>query len=383
MTVTTLLPTFFENKSASNIQLDFNGDILFYIVDNDVFDSDGQVIDNLISSYKNSHLPHHNICMGLANTSEIVIIPDPSNCNRYYIITSAVTLISCNTPYVNPMPNAAEPYVAILDFNLERPDNPSKFGAISSIERLVDVSSVPSPYSWYGTDLGGVLFASSKLRNDNGESFRYLFVSCTTVSPSYDKGIVRFKIGDNGVVYDGFIPFEVQNATGGLRSEMELFELPNGRFRIACPYLSMGTTHNGRNLAASIYVAELDASGNVFSNNEKTLYFYSNDNNSSYEEPFVRGLEFSPDGSKLFITHDISEYHNKPFEYYDFNTPNTSDPNGNGIYSLDINSGTVNEEDFQNSQIELAVDGKIYLGANERLASLSDPNNPSATNFID
>lgn len=144
MTVTTLLPTFVGNKSASNIQLDFNGDILFYIVDNNVFDSDGQVIDNLISSYKNSHLPHHNICMGVANTSEIVIIPDPSNCNRYYIITSAETSISCNTP-VTPMLNPAEPYVAILDFNLERPDNPSKFGAISSIERLVDVSSVPSP----------------------------------------------------------------------------------------------------------------------------------------------------------------------------------------------------------------------------------------------
>jgi len=363
------------------MQLDANGDILFYIIDNDVLDSDGVSIGNFASVYQsNNYLPY--MCMGLAQTSEIVIVQDPNSCNKYYVVSSATTTRACNDgPNVNPWPNHADPFVAVIDFDLPRPNNPNKNGAISSVEYLQNLNNMPSQLTWIGTDYsGGVLLAASKLKEDEGKKYRYVFVSLNKASNSLSDGIVRFKIGDNGMVYDGLIPFENQNATGGSRSEMELIELSNGRFRIACPY-GANATNNGLDLSTAIYTAELDASGNVFPGSENTLYFY-NDGNSN-DNPFIHGIEFSPDGSKLFITHDISFYHDKPLEYYDFTNPNISDPNGNGIYSLNIASSSVIEDDFQYSQIELATDGKLYLGAQGRLASFSNPNNPSALNFTD
>ncbi|MFA5670687.1 MAG: hypothetical protein WC967_15740, partial [Balneolaceae bacterium] len=375
------LPTvspFYNN--ASNMHLDANGDILFYIIDDDIFDKDGDFIGNLMNFYDATHfLPY--ICMDISNTSEIVIVPDPANCSRFYIITSATTAIACNDEYVSPFLNHADPFVAILDFNVPRSGNPLKYGAITSVELLKDVSSMPQfGYDWLGTDMtGGILFTASKLKDNSGNKYRYLFVSSYT--NSLDNGILRYKISSNGIEYDGFIPFEVQNADGGSRAEMELIELPNGQFRIACPYGSFNSTHNGKNLTASIYTAGLDISGNVLPGSEKTLYFYRN--GSYYEGPFIHGLEFSPDGSKLYFTHDTSFYHPKPIEYYDFDNPNTLDTNGNGIYSLDIGSVNIVENDFQNSQIELALDGNLYFGAYERLGYLSNPNNPNPANFTD
>ena len=380
-TFVTNLPTTYTANNASNMQLDANGDILFYIVDNEVRDVDGDLIGDFRQFYESANwLPY--MCMGLAYTSEILIIQDPNNCNRYYIVSSAGTTRACNDgPPVSPYPNVTDPFMAVIDFGLIRPNNPNKTGAISSVEFLEDLNSVPPSLSWRGTDLGGILLAASKLQTTSTDKYRYVFVSYYSANPQDPNGILRFKIGNNGMEYDGLIPFQVQNADGGSRAEMELIELSNGQFRIACPYGSIYSSHAGKNLTASIFIADLDATGNTISGSEKTLYFYRN--SGFYEGPFIHGLEFSPDGSKLFITHDASFYHDQPFEYYDFNSFNNSDPNGNGIYSLNISSSTVEKVDFQNSQIELATDGKIYLGAQGRLASLSNPNNPSVNNFTD
>src|SRR5690554_5410905 len=353
----TFIPSFYE--SASNMQLDAKGDVLFYIIDQGVFDKDGDYIGafgDLDGDF------------GPVRTSEIAIVTDPNDCLRYYVILSGQRVHRYSNGSVKGVAYS-EPYVGVVNFNMARPGNPSKTGAIESFDPILDLPSSPSNVYWEG-NVGGIFMAASKLRSDNS---RFVFLS------NQDMGtICRYKIDNNGIVYDGDIPF-TNTPTGGswgMQGEMELIELPSGRYRIAVPY-EYNTMHNSKLVTCVIYTAELDASGNVYSGNEETLYFYKSAN--SQNDPYIHGLEFSPDGSKLFITHNISQYHPQPFEYYDFSNPNTSDPNGNGIYSIDIGSlPGITEADFESSQIEIASDGKLYLGAEGRLAKLNDdPNNPN------
>src|SRR5690554_3913150 len=127
------LPSNNTASNASNMQLDANGDMLFYIVDNEVRDVDGDLIGDFRQFYESANwLPY--MCMGLAYTSEILIIQDPNNCNRYYVVSSAGTTRACNDDYVNPFPNATDPFMAVIDFDLIRPSDPTKKGAISSVE---------------------------------------------------------------------------------------------------------------------------------------------------------------------------------------------------------------------------------------------------------
>jgi hypothetical protein len=170
-------------------------------------------------------------------------------------------------------------------------------------------SSNTIPYSNHvisGDEIGSTFYAGSMLQETATNSFRYVFVSKNS-GDTNEQGIVRCKIDGNGIQYDGFIPYQIQNATiYGLRAEMELVQLPNGHFKIAAPYKATGT-HNGKDVSAAIYTAELDASGNVYNNQENTLYFYKSTNNQ--EDPYVHGLEFSPNGDYLYISHIISEFH--------------------------------------------------------------------------
>lgn len=64
------LPTSPTSHNASNMQMDANGDILFYIVNNIVYDKDGDLIANL-STYYNANHPNAPYTMEAPNASEV------------------------------------------------------------------------------------------------------------------------------------------------------------------------------------------------------------------------------------------------------------------------------------------------------------------------
>src|SRR5690554_1186868 len=271
----TFIPSFYE--SASNMQLDAKGDVLFYIIDQGVFDKDGDYIGafgDLDGDF------------GPVRTSEIAIVTDPNDCLRYYVILSGQRVHRYSNGSVKGVAYS-EPYVGVVNFNMARPGNPSKTGAIESFDPILDLPSSPSNVYWEG-NVGGIFMAASKLRGDNS---RFVFLS----NPD-DGGIYRYKIDNTGVVYDGLIPFPYASSIGinwGMQGEMELVELPSGRYRIAVPY-EYNTMHNGKLVSCAVYTAELDGYGNVYSGNQETLFFYKSDN--SQNDPFTHGLEFSQIG---------------------------------------------------------------------------------------
>jgi len=364
-------------QNASNAMLDANDELKFFIVDNNIYDDVGDLIGN-IKNFYNANNPYPRTCLSVSSTSEIMIIPDPSNCGRYYILTSTTMKTDCI--FNKPGSHASVPVMAVIDFNVPRPSNPTKFGAITSVDMLSNLPSLNAQGIdyWVSGAEGGNLFSASRLKNDGEENFRFVFVSLRNSTFGY--GVLRLRLNSNGLVYDGFLAYDDQTNIHGSRSEMELVELVNGNYRIAAPY-GFYSSVNGVEIISAIYTADLDIDGEVVTGSENTLYFTKNPMLQN-DRPYIHGIEFSPDGSKLFISHNISDYHPSPFEYFDFNSPNPNDPI-NGIYPLNIGSSSVNEADFQNSHIELASDGSIYLGADQRLAKLTSPNTPLASNFTD
>lgn len=68
-----------QAQHVHNAMQDANGNLLFFVVDGKVFDKDGYLIDEM---YNNSfgYIP---------GGQEICLVPDPGNCQRYYIFSSS------------------------------------------------------------------------------------------------------------------------------------------------------------------------------------------------------------------------------------------------------------------------------------------------------
>src|SRR5690554_767160 len=83
-----------EAKNASNAMQDANGDLLFFIVDGEVYDKEGYLIGDLTTKLQNtSNSPDR-----VKGTAEIAIIPQPDNCDVYYIVAAGSQDYS-NTDY--------------------------------------------------------------------------------------------------------------------------------------------------------------------------------------------------------------------------------------------------------------------------------------------
>lgn len=339
----------YSGQTASNVHnamQDANGNLLFFMVDDQVFDKDGYLIDYV---YYNS--------VPIKGTAEIAFVPDPVNCQKYYIIAAGRSLYSEGA-------SNKIPYVATLDLSQPNTYNPSRYGALdfTITGTASSIASITPGFVVEPDKQGGVFIAASKLRSDNS---RLVFIS-------NGYGIYRYKIDNNGFNYDNyFLPWGPSQFNQiPMRGEMELVELPNGNYRIAAPFIyELFTPPVTIDVKHAIFTAELDGTGTlILGTNDLLLFTYTN---TDVIRPYFHGLEFSPDGNILYITHDNSSLHPNPFEYYDFNN------SGAGVQTLNV----ANALDFKSSQIELGKDGKIYLATNNRLATLSNPNNPNVSNW--
>lgn len=337
----------YSGQNASNVHnamQDANGNLLFFMVDDQIFDKDGYLIDYV---YSNN--------VAVKGTAEIAFVPDPANCQKYYIIAAG---------RVNYAVGVSDklPYLAILDLSQPNTYYPTRFGALeyTSTGTASSIASItPNFTGWNQSDAkqGGCFVAASKVRSDNS---RLVFIS-------NGNGIFRYKIDNNGFNYDNyFLPWGPSQFNQiQMRGEMELVELSNGNYRIAAPFVYEYFLDS----KIAVFTAELNSSGNLIAGTNNLLFFtYTN---NDVFRPFIHGLEFSPNGNILYITHDNSSLHPNTFEYYDFNN------SGAGVQPLNV----PNALDFKSSQVELGKDGKLYLATNNRLATLSNPNNPNVSNW--
>jgi hypothetical protein len=344
-------------ENAHNAMHDENGELMFFIVDHVVFDKDGYRIGELLA----------NISTWIKGYAETLIIPDPENCQRYYIVSSG--RIYYDFSYANFLP-----FYGLVDMSLPNNNSP----ALDRNGVFVDNNGNPIPAgnptltALATTSSGfvqqvnkqGCMLAASDLLQDGS---RMLFIS-------NGYSVFRYRVDGNGINFDNY-SFGLPNPNFNsqiLRCEMELKQLTGGNYRIAVPYIYDEEISPGINITKyAIFIADLFSNGQLIPLSSSILCFEytANDN----PRPYLHGLEFSPNGEILYITHNASTLHSNPIEYFDLSNPQL------GVQPLLVNDAI----DFEHTQIELGLDGNLYFSGGNRIAVLVDPNTPSPNNWID
>jgi len=291
---------------ASNMMLNPQGEVEFFIVDGIIYDGEGNYINSM--SISGGQLA--------TGASEMVIVPDPANCDRYYLIAAAVT----QSIYKKV------PYVFLLDMSLPNEqvcNDCSHFGALvlqncpgsNFQDYALPVSCVESatiPPDPSPGKISNCFIAASELQQG---SFHWVFISNTW-------GIFRFKIDANGFNYDNhYISFP--NASFNpynIRSEMELVSLPGGGFRIAAPYQYEGGIFNNVGIWEMLFVAELDANGNYINTTQDLFPMYQVLSGGTSDRAALKGIEFSENGDRIYVTHTTNSQQPNAMEYYEFGT---------------------------------------------------------------
>lgn len=340
-----------------NAMQDANGDLLFFVVDGFVYDYDGYFIGEMT---KNSNLGYR--LQGYVETS---IIPVPGSCTRYYIIGTRFGNIWSQGGHLTNIVEYAIVDMSVKSFetgsqgalislnplNLPPPYDQSAFDA-----NVFDLSNaVPSPphFNAEGESQVKISMATSELRSDNT---RFLYVMG-------EQCIARFKVTSSGITYDNYefvlltpnAPFSADRA---VRSEMELIKTPTG-YRIACSYPSAPAYQD-----IVLLVGEIDNNGDITSYNVIGLPSDNLNNDSP-----IKGIEFSPNGNYIYITHVPNNINPLPFKIYEVATNNFIPLTNNPSMQSQVAA-------FKNSQIELGKDGKLYLANTTSLATIGNSNSP-------
>ena len=328
---------------------DKDGNLLFFMVDGEIYDKDGYGMGFLDPTIL---FPGSSI----AGLTEIIIVPVPGNCQQYYIVGTF--------PDVNPLnPGATfRPFYAILDLSVLNTFT-GRLGTIvdhSGNELLnaniFDLTAGITP-SWTLTKTKNVTITVSRLRTDNTY---FLFATDGA-------NVWRYVISSTGISFDNYsfnLPLGDPSAID-MRSEMELYEFSDGNYRIAVPYASGSPS-------SKVFISDLDNNGDLIPSTDHVLNFPSQLSPLA-KHAFIKGLEFSPNGRYLYLTHITNSlaFTSFPFKIYDVNTSNFITP---------THAGLINDiPNFQHSTIELASDGKLYFANGSNLATIDNADDPTGT----
>ena len=354
---------------ASNAMYTASGKLLFFVVDNMVYDGDGFAINQLI--YENSQ--NSDWTTGFA---EISIIPVPHSCSKFYIVTSHIEAENIKLCY------------AILDILAPSVIHVGKFGALQyftgsygsgvNCKLILDNLGIGNCFYYSG------IFSHLSVSTSKPDGNRFLFINCPT--QIYRCNVTATDISldlfssDQGILNTANM-FSA-SAYDFLRAEAELKHIGVGgvEWKLAVPF---NRQNNAQGVVASplIFVASLDINGEVIPGSEKTCKIETTPGISFGLGQRVKGLEFSENGNYLYATFHDDVYNNNSFNpvgYYDLN-------NNNSIWvGIDVTYMTFNNDDsYRWSQIEMGPDNKLYMTNGQRFATLSNTENPTANNWVE
>lgn len=323
----------FDTEYSQAMQCDPSGAALFYVKDGHVFSKSGKYIGDLFNSTVGR----------LKGTSGVTIVPHPTNCSQFYIV-GATALIT------GSVGANMKPYFGVFDVSVYNSDT-GEDGVLQNFPNgtLQSFESLGGDFQ-PGTNTvknTGMIAVTPEI-NDK----RFLFVR-------YGSRILRYKLDQNGLSYDNYFFDDVGDEN--FRSEMEIVYLPSvNRYRMA--------TANATNLENySLTIYDLDANGNVVLGNTKTVYLNST---VSGQKPIPHGMEFSKNGNYLYVSHKSVSGNSNELEFADLTQTTPA--------LTPLNIPSVHMNDFGSSQLEVGIDGRLYMATDDRLAYLSDSNNPNS-----
>lgn len=338
---------------------DPSGDILFFTVDEKVYDKNGWVVGDLKTGFTKK------------GWNERLILPMGNDCRRFAIIypASAATTESYGstddrmriymTVYNLDGTNAYMPYAT---GDLEGQSGAGVGSTLTDItDRECQAESANYP-GIYGCQGVGNPVPQSNYRGNYQIAATELIDNCFYYVYIFDgRYLMRYKLTTNDLEWDDYV-VEIPQATsntGDQRTEMELIKLSNGDFRIAIPtYNNDGTYISMYDIDNSNY--ELD-----ISSHQQIDLSYDTSNNSAE----MIGLEFDQSGRYLYFTHENNstpQWQTSILDVYDFNT--------SSIVTSLLPSLT-NIGDYQFSFIE-RYGNTLYLASDDDLATLEVSDDP-------
>ena len=351
-----------QSNYAHNAIHKTNGDIWFFIVDGILYNGQGQYIGLLKLNQPNDGL----FTEGL---SEVCVVPDPANCNRFYIFSTDVSAAD-NSPTYSYLDLSIPTDIFYNEalqgrlFSFE--DNNGFDDGHSDAGTAIALSTLGLEYN-IAPKLRNVTYAASDVVSDANGDKRYVFVKI-------DEKIYTIVIDQTGIHYQTgqFLDLSqitgiYYNSSGHVRTELELFENTNGTFRLG---FSLPSSTNTYQKKAIIGTVDLDENG-IFEANSESYYAYPN-NSDNLTKLIIRGLEFSESGNYLYFTHNTDQFNTNPFEYFDVL---------NGGNPVAVNG--INVNNYKYSHIEKDATGKLYLANANGMATLNNANNPGSLVWTD
>ncbi len=377
----------------NNMYNDASGNPLFSIVSGYVFNPHGFLIDTLIDSVSikfGSKTYWRGIIQGY---SDACVVPNPNNCKQYYVF-SAMPISSYvgtagggnslwylgNDCFNLNNPNLfVKPYFTCIDVSksgLYMPSNElglnlkSKVGAVGNATAgdLYKVTSTGGSGSCSAFN-GDIHYAATTLYNKGGTTpYRLLFLM-------NDDQIITYKVtgttvGANSTGVQWLNTYELSTLTSNIVgsrtsfiniSELELYQdSANHKIKVAFAAPNTAGYASSNN---PLVLLDFDTLGNYNTGTSRTLYTST----LGAPQPFyIKGVEFSPNGNYVFITHS-----------YTTNYPSSVD---RVTYSTTATSTVSVDGSFQDSQIEKGTDGNLYLvGTTTTTPSMAKITNPNST----
>lgn len=318
---------------------DKNGNILFFVVDGVLYDNSGALVDYVSLPSNSSNFNGINY---LAYGDACTIVPNPYNCQEYYIF---------GVDYSNLQSLASFMYPVFLKYDVSVP---------TSSNNIIPKYEFSNLFPSLTTNKGArISFAATDI-NVNGS--RYVLYSD-------GRYINKFEITPSGLNFLGSITIPIADYSESFVGvELEIINYNNG-YRLAVPFYK---DINSNDQYESVYVVDLDQNLNVIPNTEK-VFDYPYQVNTDKIIP--AGLEFSPNGDYLYFSHTPSSMFPSSVDRIDLNTQ-TVVPLKNIIPSLSLV-----ENDFSQSFIEMGLDGNLYLASINGLSIIQNPD-LGGTGFI-
>lgn len=363
---------------SQNILYDMNGNIKCFVVDGNIYNHDGILLGNSVLNQLSYFGSSYSIPEGV---SETIIASVPGSCNVYYIISaSRMDEVGLSNNIQARQPGiVTRVYVTVIDFNQEHLE---LFGVKGLILGTQEINLDED-------ECKAVMLAMTSPVNSDGERFLYV-QKCHKIF----KCRISANTIQNEFVSDDILSNNSNNFI--TRAELEVVHREGeDKYTVASvQLLDPNWDGNPQNYNPVQFVEirefrDSDGEGNFPATDNRRVFYLSFSIPPTFAAYTITGLEFSPRKDRLFVMTKESPY--IWYQDIDETTPqlNTGIPNNGQI--LDVNGNPITgysiypslstltpvptlNSTYEGSQIETAIDGRIYFYANkDELGAVDDP----------
>ncbi len=293
-----------------------DGKLLFFVVDENVYDKNGWLIGKM-NSINNAQDQHRR-----AAYSELLILPMGNSCTKFAIIFASTAENLTDPVGRYQTSSRMKIYMAIYDIDAESnySGQPLSTGALigegsfGNGQTLTDISHRDgvAHYAPFAPYIG--LYGYNQTQNQSTYNKGYQIAASALIDNCFHyvfisdgEFLIRYKLTSVDLEFDNYWYAINGASTGAMRSEMELTTNSNGNFRIAVPVQA----------PVGIKIFDFNQNVEIIPSSAQHIDLYIN-NSVDPAEPY--GLEFDATGRYLYFTHKTNSLLPNPLDIWDVQT---------------------------------------------------------------